>query len=371
MPNNIIDSSEISVVVQGPIYKKETLRSLKSIKRFLPNVEIILSTWKGFDIEKLKPFCDEIILNLDPGAVKVCWSKALQDNNLNRQLLSTQVGIRHSSRKYILKLRSDLILTNNNFLNYFNTFNKRCTSYNLFKHRIITSCLFSRYNINFNEKNENVPMPFHVSDWWFFGLKEDIEKYFCSTPLAKEPDFSNYFYLDENKNKKSPYGDNSAIKFAPEQYYAYECFSQYYDDIRMEDASNVNSNIINASRIAVANNFIFLEFKQSGIYLNKYRESRNEKMTGTQYFNLYTFYRFEKEYKKYCDNGYQITTKDFCQKDDMANAVLKFYKHCYKLINKNTVFLQKLEQVFIGIPFSVVNLIIIYLKCHRGKKNGK
>lgn len=41
----MIDSADISVVVQGPVNYEQTKECLKSIRKFLPKSEIILSTW--------------------------------------------------------------------------------------------------------------------------------------------------------------------------------------------------------------------------------------------------------------------------------------------------------------------------------------
>ncbi len=54
-------SKDISVVVQGPIFgrpgddyeKQITLHCLESIKKVLPESEIILSTWKGSEYRHL------------------------------------------------------------------------------------------------------------------------------------------------------------------------------------------------------------------------------------------------------------------------------------------------------------------------------
>ena len=40
-----ITSRDISVVVQGPIHKGRTKKCLQSIRKNLPEAEIILSTW--------------------------------------------------------------------------------------------------------------------------------------------------------------------------------------------------------------------------------------------------------------------------------------------------------------------------------------
>lgn len=65
----------------------------------------------------------------------------------------------------------------------------------------------------------------------------------------------------------------------------------------MEDAADYSEELMEKFRQALVNNFIILEFKQSGIYLNKYPYSKNEKFSGDQYIGLYNFWRYENEYK--------------------------------------------------------------------------
>ncbi|TXJ44182.1 hypothetical protein EPJ70_08075 [Brachyspira aalborgi] len=60
---NIIDTKDISVVVQGAIDKGYTPLCLKSIRKYLPESEIILSTWEGSDVENLD--YDVLVLNKD------------------------------------------------------------------------------------------------------------------------------------------------------------------------------------------------------------------------------------------------------------------------------------------------------------------
>ncbi len=121
-----IDSSEISVVVQGPVFgtsadspiKRYTYQSLISIRKYLPDAEVILSTWEGSDINDL-PF-DILVENEDPGILEVEINPMIK--NTNRQILSTKSGIQKASRNYLLKLRSDTILEGNDFLKYYQLF---------------------------------------------------------------------------------------------------------------------------------------------------------------------------------------------------------------------------------------------------------
>ena len=172
----MIDSKEISVIVQGGIDKKETPKCLNSIRKILPNAEIILSTWNGADTSELD--YDKVIYNEDPGTVLIEEHKSIKTyNNMNRQLLSTQSGLKIANRKYSLKLRSDLILTGKGFINYFEKFQKRIDDYKLFQQKIVTSTLFTRYNIKSSKHHDRVLIPFHISDWWFFGLTKDLKSF--------------------------------------------------------------------------------------------------------------------------------------------------------------------------------------------------
>lgn len=353
----MIESKDISFVVQGAINKKETPKCLKSIRKYFPNAEIILSTWEDSDISDLD--YDIVVLNQDLGAVIIEeFSHKIVYNNMNRQLLTTKEGLKKASRKYAMKLRSDLIITTDKFLEYFDKFPERTQNYNLFKRKILAPALFTRFDYRFGKQYKKLTTPFHISDWWLFGLREDIETYFLDTKPADEPYFTKYFEQKENEHKISPYG-KIKFKFAPEQYFGYECFSRNYDDIYMEDAADCTDELMEKSRECLVNNFIILEYKQSGIYLNKYPYSKNEKFSGDQYTGLYYFCRYELEYKKICDKNYRITsyTKMF-ENEKYGADLFRVYKHIAKLIDSSTDFVSKIEQFFIGIPISSISFIL-------------
>lgn len=363
-----IDSKDISVIVQGPINKQETPKCIKSIRRFLPNAEIILSTWTGEDVSNL----DYNILIQNDAPIAPLIEKINHKevyNNMNRQLFSIKEGLKKAKRKYAMKLRSDLILTTDKFLEFFDNFQCRTNDYKLFERKILTATLCTRFNIKVGKQSERVNIPFHISDWWLFGLREDLNKYFLDTPLVKEPEFTNYFSLEENKSKKTPYC-MAMFKFAPEQYFGYECFARNFDDIYMEDAADYSDELMEKFRKCLVNNFIILEFEQSGIYLNKYPYSKNEKFSGDQYIGLYNFHRYEEEYKKYCDSNYEITVHNpLFDNEKLGYALLRVYKHIAKFTDKETPIFKKFEQLFVGIPISGISYIVAVIKEKIWSKN--
>jgi hypothetical protein len=88
----MINTDGLSVIVQGAIHSEFTPLCLQSIRKYLPDAEIILSTWEGSNVDGLE--YDILILNEDPGYKKHC-----RDNNTNRQLVSIQGGLKKVSRQ--------------------------------------------------------------------------------------------------------------------------------------------------------------------------------------------------------------------------------------------------------------------------------
>ena len=86
--NSDIKSEEVSVVIQGTICDI-TPMTIASIRKYLPNAIIIISTWVECDVSGLD--YDEVIINIDSGG-KACskWPEWKRINNINRQLVSSK-----------------------------------------------------------------------------------------------------------------------------------------------------------------------------------------------------------------------------------------------------------------------------------------
>lgn len=124
--------TDISVVIQGAV-GTATQKCLTSVRRFLPEAEIVLSTWAGADTDALD--FDILVQSQDPGGIRHDF--AIQNvknssNNFNRQLLSTNAGLAKATRQYALKLRSDLMLQGTGFLTYWDLFPARNQAYSFF-----------------------------------------------------------------------------------------------------------------------------------------------------------------------------------------------------------------------------------------------
>ena len=309
-----INSSNISVVVQGAIDKNITPKCLKSIRKFLPEAEIILSTWENSDVEGLD--YDFLVLNQDPKSLVynfVCDVK----NNFNRQLVSTKNGIKNLNRPYCLKLRSDLIIRNNDFLNYFELFAARNNDYKIFEKKILCCAIYSR------EKSCRVigtgfPTPFHPSDFWMFGLTDDLKNYFCNCPMQTQNEAANWSFKYPNR---LPY-TSMLWRFSPEQYFCVNWVKKYYPDLQFDDWSDWNPQNIELSKNILYNNFVFLGYEESGIYSKKHFGAERIK---SSIQGLITYDLFQKRYKEYCDNTYVVSPSQ-------SSSYAKLKKHFDKII---------------------------------------
>ncbi len=342
----MLPTQEISVIVQGAIDTKYTSKCLQSIRQYLPQAEIILSTWEGANVDDLN--YDILILNKDPGTMlNIIYPYPIY-NNVNRQLVSTQQGILKATRKYILKLRSDLVLKNADFLNYWENFPKQNKDFTIFKHRVISG---STYTIEYLT-NSNKPTPFNVSDFWFFGLTEDIKDYFLDCPLQTKEESENWKFKYPNKIPDP----NTLWRFPPEQVFCFNWVKKYFPNAKFDDWSDWNIENIELSNNIIYNNFIILDLKQSGIYCKKHgkHQSSIKYMLG-----IINFEYFQNSYEKYCNPDYQHI------------AEIKNEEYYIKKLRKEYYDLKKLLKYSIFTKFISITIYLIkiaYFKLFSTKK---
>ena len=297
---------DLSIVIVG-IVNKSTKKVLKAVRKHLPNAEIILSTWEGSDVRDLAGLYDKLILNKDPNAI-IFDDKENKYNNLNRILISSQNGINIATRKYVLRLRSDLVLKNNNVLKLIDNFVIRNPEKSLFKERIFAYEIFS---IKYDIKNRNKQrMLFHISDWCYLGLKEDLQELF-SIPLVHEPDFSRYF---ETHNKTIDDIHSTRLwKMSPEQYITSVNAKKVFNNLKFDNYLDITDENIKISENFIINNFRVFTPKEWGISILK-EEYKTVKMHIHSPFRYYSRSEQLKDYKKYCDNTIETTEMQFLQK---------------------------------------------------------
>ncbi len=319
----MIKKKDITVVVQGPYYPKITPKILDNVLIKFKDSELILSTYKNKKIDnKFKKKFKIIYNQILPGTMHSLNPPIYY--NYFGHIRTSLNGIKKSSKKYVLKTRSDVLFSNTNFLNYFDKFKFAEKKSIIFKKKVLIS---SHYTID----PRKLPLPFHFSDWFFFGLKSDLIKIFNQNYMSKENKKVPDWFL--NKKKPKFFFNEYTSRFRAEQNLILN-FLRKYKRLNIKHAYDHNlKNIISTEKI-LASNFVVLNPNLISISSLKYPNFASTQ--NLLFFNeLVTYSKWQKLYKKYCFKKFKtkkISWLDFIKSLQwtLANpkeAIYRFYQY--------------------------------------------
>lgn len=305
-----IDFRDISVVVQGPISglptdkmeDRHTYLSLKSIRKSLPGAKIILSTWEDANVDDLD--YDLLVRSEDPGTVVF----GDLSPNCFRQVVSSINGLKRCETKYVIKTRPDLLFKNAHFLDYFVEYNRLPfdEQYKILKQRVVT---LTTCNPNRRQK-----LPFTASDWFFFGLTEDVRNIF-EIPLAK----GDYSMTDTNGNTH-----RVDSLFSAEQYIWFTFLSKYRNIPFMYTTDISHDNIETAEKY-FANNCVLISARRAGLDWIRYPGTGYAQVPALSNTGLYTFTDYRRMLNKYAKNNLLVIPNPL---EELAYTIvypLRFY----------------------------------------------
>lgn len=270
----MIDASELSVVISGPILgskqdrKEYTRKTCESVRKFFPGAEIVLSTWENEEVSGLD--YDELVLSLDPGS---------STGNVNRQICSRTAGIKKASREYVLAIRSESKIVRTDFMEDIDKYESHLGRYRFLKHRIVIPATYPACRGEL----------FHIGDWYFLGHKEDLLK-FWDVP-----------YMDDSLYNNS----EDDLLYNPHRYLITSFVKKYYplEFLKKSDINDKNKEIYEA---VIAENFVVTGFYEYGI------ESLKYPLSHTLFNKLfhrevgYTFCEWEELYNKYSGGNLKV-----------------------------------------------------------------
>lgn len=308
----MIDSNQISVVIQGPVYgtkddienDKITKRCCERVRKLLPEAEIILSTWKGSDVDELT--YDVVIFNDDPGEIMMRLDGVDRMNNTNRMLVSTHNGIKKASRKYTIKMRSDMWIENLCFLEKFGEYPIEEKN-SIMGQRIIvlpSTCPYRGKKILFA-----------MQDWFNFGLTTDLEKLW-NVPLQKKEDL---IY----KNGVADFDDNLVaenyiwVDFLNKDGYFHSKLGRYKGKIPY------NKENLGLYELSLAKYSVLYDGKTLGLNSLKY-PNQNYVRKDFAKASCYMHFEWQKMYKRYFDKSMKI---DLAIRDriDIIKYIITFH----------------------------------------------
>ena len=299
MPGNIkrfnnIEYSDISVVIQGGIDRKYTPMSIESVRRFLPGATIILSTWEGASVDGLD--FDEVVFNRDPGAPFFQKTADIRHyDNRNRLLVSTQGGIKRVSTKYTLKMRSDCILCGDGVVRNYGRYPKKTGELCLFKNKLVVGEQCNIMKLYFEDSFR--PYVFHVSDWFCFGLTEDVMTYFDGTEVESDEQMTRWKYKNTlHIPPDDVMGRNFSPRYNSEQYYFLSALRKKFK-IEYVDISDYSDKIEQLSRIAIVNNFEIMNIRDHQIINAKKQNKQAWNLEVSKEAEFFTNKKYEAIYQ--------------------------------------------------------------------------
>jgi hypothetical protein len=268
----------------------------------LPGAEVILSTWEGYDVSSLG--CDVLMENKDPGFLY--WPNG-GVNNVNRQIVSTLAGLKASTRKYALKLRTDCILSGNQFLKFFDLFPRSEQDYKVFSHKVISCCYFTR---NPKAKLWDHYYSYHLSDIAHFGLAKDLVSLFDIPLMPKGEEF---YWINRGVHYS---------RYVPEQYIFINFLRKIGKKVDYDNYGQTNSRVIEETERYFASNVILLDWELFTLI-----PPRHFSKYGIDCFTTcITHIEWQRLYQKYVDSSLVLAKEDKVRRK--LELMHKIYKIC-------------------------------------------
>jgi len=313
----MIDSKDISVVIQGVIDRKITPKAIKRLRHVFPGAEIVLVTYEGTNLYGLD--YDKVVLVKDPGGYPYDSHPGTKINNVNRQIVTTWGGLKTATRFYAFKLRSDCILNGSKFLDFFDQFQTYDPDYRVFEHKILSCVFFAR---DPRTKSE-VVFPFHPSDIAFFGLRSDLINLF-DIPFMTQEESVAIHRPDLNLHQ---------CRYVPEQYLWVNCLRKNGKNIDFVHQNDVRDhNIVDTEKYTVSN-FIYLDYGQFNLIVPK----KLRRFCSNQFESVITHIEWQRLYKQYLDNTLVVPDRDPMR--DLIKRKIKMLGWCNRVTKYCTMLL--------------------------------
>jgi hypothetical protein len=330
----VIENSDITVVIQGPVMSLPdrkmdhgiTSEAIASVRRCLPGARIILSTWQNQPTDGLD--YDELLLNEDPGANRIGFNvkgEPLMLNH-NRQIHSSLEGLKRVKTRYAMKLRSDNFLASDAFKHLQQAFPKRASELALMKEHVVVNNTFTR------AYSKSKPAVFHMCDFFYFGLTEDVKA------MWDMPFFKDYEYDHEKKNQ-AQYDGFPFYKTDCTQKLLLAALKKFDKSLELNHLHHYDAKLKHQSDLLYANNFIIGEPEVIGLGLcSKFsNDERANRLSGRLTF--ITFDDWQLLYKKYCDGNLEL--KDGTHMRLLKRNVLRFLMLVVKRFEDDFRYLKK------------------------------
>ena len=282
----------LSIVLQGALFQGnliETANHCRHWRSLFPRAEIILSLSLSdvvfgevrdgvFQTMRLVPSlrhdghllsalalmresCDMVALAEPALPLPPIKTDTPKLNNANLQIAAARRGLGLATGRHVMRVRSDLIFLDRSFLDQVREAQAMPRgAAAVFKERVLISWL---YTLNPYTQER---MPLHFSDWFHFGLLEDVRRIWAVPPmtLADAMHYRTHPHAPGSNARERLFNTRLAV----EQHIMYHCFHPAFPDLVL-DHHNDRTSIRLATDILL-DNFNICDLTRAGCVFNKY-----------------------------------------------------------------------------------------------------
>ncbi|HEY0207329.1 MAG TPA: WavE lipopolysaccharide synthesis family protein [Acetobacteraceae bacterium] len=282
----------LSIVVQGALFQGnliETANHCRHWRQLFPQAEIILSLSLSdvvfgavqdgvFQTLRLLPAlrhdghllaalgviqdcCDKVALAdhaLPLPPIKVDTPKL---NNANLQIAAAQRGLGLAGGRYVLRVRGDLLFLDRDFLaQHREAAGLRRSVAATFTQRVLISPLYTLNPYTLER------MPLHFSDWFHFGLLEDVRRIWDVPPmtLADAMHYRTHPHAPGSNARERLFNTRLGV----EQHILYHCFKPSFPALVLEHHNDSTS--IRLAMDILLDNFAIADLTRARCVFNKY-----------------------------------------------------------------------------------------------------
>ncbi len=291
-PEDIDAPGMLSIIVQGALFQGnliETATHCRHWRQLFPQAEIILSLSLSdvvfgavrdgvFQTLRLAPAlrhdghllaalsviqgcCDKVALAepaLPLPPIKVDTPKL---NNANLQIAAAQRGLGLAGGRYVLRVRSDLLFLDRDFLaQHREAAALRRSVATTFTQRVLVSPLYTLNPYTLER------MPLHFSDWFHFGLLEDVRRIWDVPPmtLADAMHYRTHPHAPGSNARERLFNTRLGV----EQHILYHCFKRSFPALVLEHHNDRTS--VTLAMDILLDNFAIADLTRAHCVFNKY-----------------------------------------------------------------------------------------------------
>lgn len=271
MSGGFDQAGALSIVVHGPA-DAAVAQNCAHWRRLFPQAQLICVTSQNTDgtaldqtlAARLTISCDTVLPAPAASSLPPMKTDSAGPNYVNQMIVAARAGLAAATGHHVLRVRSDLVFRNRAFLGAYvaGTALPRGPR-RLFEHRVMIGEIFTLNPFT------HVRLPFHFSDWFHFGLADDVSAIW----RAAEPQDVNdgVFYAARPHRAGSNAVERRFLAhIAPEQAVHFPVFAHAFPDLTLTCHNDLTDR--DTSLAVLADNFVLANLQSIGAELPKYRD---------------------------------------------------------------------------------------------------